>query len=182
MKARDQEPVVAREGANRAGAAFVAGAPGVLGVVSVLAALDRLSRGHPDAEDVTLLVFGAAFMFLGWRLWRFTTGPRMRVAGDTLWVSRFFGSTRYRFSEIEALGRYRRLVKPSARGATGRLPFNLHLPVLVVATARGKVAEHTLPGSGGATILDALSARSGIAVQRLPDGESRPADFGQRLS
>ena len=173
--------VIAREGANRLGAAFVAGFPGALGLLCAVAGLERMVSGTPDGDDVALVVLGSAMAFCGWRLWRFTTGVRMAVDGDSLWVSRFLGGRRYRFSAIEALGVYGRIVKPNARGGPGRLPMNLRLPVLVVATARGSVHEHTLPGSGSKAILDALGERMSIPIETLPDGEKRPPDFGQRL-
>ena len=128
----------------------------------------------PDADAWMLVILGAGVGFIGFRLWRFATGPTLEIDETGIRVAQFFEFKQYPYSRIRAIAKYSGTIRPRTFRGDGRFRSSskrLTIHRLALRLADGALVSIVLPSfTDNADVLDLLERSSGPPIERF-DGD-----------
>jgi hypothetical protein len=158
------------EKVSRAGKIFSLTVIALFGVMCLLGFFQRFP--YLGADEWLIGIAGAALLVFDFLLWRYFRKPRLILSDSGMTESRLFGQREFRYAELVSLASYVEKLYPTGPNGTSSVPIFLHR--LMVRTRDGRERTITLPDFGyNATLVDALAARSGMTVERLPNRERK---------
>jgi|APTNR8051073442_1049403.scaffolds.fasta_scaffold19886_1 hypothetical protein len=158
------------ENVNRAGKIFLLTAIALFGVMCLLGFFQRFP--YLGADEWLIGIAGVALLVFDFLLWRYFRKPRLILSDSGMTESRLFGQREFRYADFVSLAGYVEKIYPTGPNGTSSVPLFLHR--LLVRTRDGRERMITLPAFGyNGALVDALAARSGMAVERLPDRERK---------
>lgn len=158
------------EKVSRAGKIFLFTAIALFGAMCLLGFFQRFP--YLGADEWLIGIAGAALFVFDFLLWRFFRKPRLILSDSSMIESRLFGQREFRYAEFVSLAGYVEKIHPTGPNGTSSVPIFLHR--LMVRTRDGRERTVTLPAFGyNGPLVDALAARSGMPVERLPDRERK---------
>ena len=142
----------------------------ILFVCSALGAMftfGALTRGIRQADDLVLLTLGLAGLACSLRLYQISYWPSFSLAQDELIIRKWFGASRFSYSEIESLSEYSQWTKPRNLQTGKKMePFLIHY--LAVTLRSGKSRTFTLPTyRSNQRLLESISRRTSRTIESL---------------
>lgn len=158
------------EKVSRAGKIFSFTAIALFGVMCLLGFFQRFP--HLGFDEWLIGIAGVALLVFDFLLWRFFRRPRLILSNSSMTESRLFGQREFLYADFVSLAGYVEKIYPTGPNGTSSVPIFLHR--LLVRTRDGRERTITLPAFGyNGALIDALAARSGMPVERLPDRERK---------
>lgn len=158
------------ENVNRAGKIFLLTAVALFGVMFLLGFFQRFP--YLGADEWLIGIAGVALLVFDFLLWRYFRNPRLILSDSGMTESRLFGQREFRYAELVSLASYVGKFYPRGPNGTSSVPLFLHR--LMVRTRDGRERKINLPAFGyNGALVEALAARSGMPVERLPDRDQK---------
>lgn len=145
---------------------FVIGFLGLLGIAMLIAFFDSLS--NIDGDAIFLLVLGSALVAFAVLFYRYSFIAQYALTGREFRIRNLFGLKAIPYQEITSLGTFSNTFRPKTSRGTTMSPITIHH--LVINQRSGKKKTCTLPSfTANDGMLESLSRRSGITIEKLPD-------------
>ncbi len=164
-------PLSFQQDANRAAVIFVTTAVALFACLFLLGFISKLSYLGPD--EWFLGILGATLVVFDVFLIRYFKRRPLVLNESDMEINRFFRDHRIPYADLTILSAYlEKIHQPLIKGT--RMPPRI-VHRLLVKTKDGREILMTLPSFGfNASLIEALEKRSGMAVDRLPERESKP--------
>ncbi len=152
---------------SKAAVIFIAGFTGLLGLIGIVAFLNKLPYIGPD--EIFMLVLAAAMITFTVLFLRYSFNPPLILTKREMVIRNFIGTRSFRYEEMVSLGTFSKTFRP--RTSNGK-NMNIILTTyhLVIETRDGKKKTYTLPSFGrNQRLLSSLQKHSGLTIEKLPD-------------
>ncbi len=158
--------------ASKVGVIFATSVIGFFAVMFVLGFFTRLSHVGPD--EWVLGFIGGILLILDVLMICYYRRPAIVLTDTRMLLNTFFGVREVRYADLEQLSSYLERTHPPLINGTRMAPRIIHR--LQVKPRGGKYFLVTLPRFGfNKDLLEALEARAGTQVARLPDVDKNHA-------